>query len=117
MNMFIKYEYKNSWYLVFHFLSLFLHLYEKLPYVLPIRNVILTNCNLYEMLPIQSVLYEMLPRQSVLYKILPRQSVLYEMLPRQSVLYEMLPRQNVTILKCYWSVKAVKTLEKVNNIF
>ena len=33
--------------------------------MLSIRNVILTKCNLYEMLPIQSVLYEMLPRQNV----------------------------------------------------
>ena len=30
-----------------------------------ILNVILTKCNQYEMLPIQSVLYEMLPRQNV----------------------------------------------------
>ena len=30
-----------------------------------IQNVILTKCNLYKMLPIQSVLYEMLPRQNV----------------------------------------------------
>ena len=33
--------------------------------MLPIPNVILTKCNLYEMLPIQSVLYEMLPSPSV----------------------------------------------------
>ena len=33
--------------------------------MLSIPNVILTKCNLYEMLPIQSVLYEMLPRQNV----------------------------------------------------
>ena len=33
--------------------------------MLSIQNVILTKCNLYEMLPIQSVLYEMLPRQNV----------------------------------------------------
>ena len=33
--------------------------------MLPIPNVILTKCNQYKMLPIQSVLYEMLPRQNV----------------------------------------------------
>ena len=33
--------------------------------MLSIQNVILTKCNLYEMLPIQSVLYKMLPRQNV----------------------------------------------------
>ena len=33
--------------------------------MLSIQNVILTKCNLCEMLPIQSVLYEMLPRQNV----------------------------------------------------
>ena len=33
--------------------------------MLSIQNFILTKCNLYEMLPIQSVLYEMLPRQNV----------------------------------------------------
>ena len=33
--------------------------------MLSIPNVILTKCNQYEMLPIQSVLYEMLPRQNV----------------------------------------------------
>ena len=33
--------------------------------MLSIQNVILTKCNLYKMLPIQSVLYEMLPRQNV----------------------------------------------------
>ena len=33
--------------------------------MLPMAIVILTNSNLYEMLPIRSVLYEMLPRQNV----------------------------------------------------
>ena len=33
--------------------------------MLSIPNVILTKCNLYELLPIQSVLYEMLPRPNV----------------------------------------------------
>ena len=33
--------------------------------MLPIPNVIYTKCNLYEMLPIQSVLYENEPRQNV----------------------------------------------------
>jgi len=33
--------------------------------MLSIPNVILTNCNLYEMLPIQSVLYKMLPGPNV----------------------------------------------------
>ena len=33
--------------------------------MLSIQNVILTKCNLYELLPIQSVLYEMLPRPNV----------------------------------------------------
>ena len=33
----------------------FLHFYEKLPQVLPVRNVTQKRCYLYEMLPIQAV--------------------------------------------------------------
>ena len=54
----------------------FLHLYEKLLWMLPIQNVTYTKCYLYEMLPIRNVtytkyyLYEMLLYENVLYKTL-----------------------------------------------
>jgi hypothetical protein len=43
--------------------------------MLSIQNVVLTNSNLYELLPIQSVLYEMFPRQNVTIRKCTKQNV------------------------------------------
>ena len=61
----------------------FLHLYEKLLWMLPIQNVTYTKCYLYKMLPILNVTYT----KCYLYQMLLYENVQGKMLLYENVLY------------------------------
>ena len=70
--------------------------------MLSIPNVILTKCNLYEMLPIQSVLYEMLPRQNVTIRKCTIQNVTDPQNPEFTVIHSVCRYACKFVCKCMY---------------